>query len=158
MYLQATTTYGSLIPGSEYIRSLVRQGTISTAAARRLREEHPRWGRDKLAVLLHREGISISGSTVGREMKRLKTRGLLVEPENVRQAKLARKRRRKPRYATRKPKGYKVEAPGDLVQVDTLRIRLIPAEERFHLSAWDRVSKFAGMKAYKKQTSRAAAD
>src|SRR4030042_7115283 len=225
MYLRATTTYGSLIPGSEYIRSLVRQGTISAEAGkklrwmdhyarlrnarlscryfgispktfyrwkrrfdpydlttleeesrrprhvrqpqtpvkvieriRELREEHPRWGRDKLAVLLKREGVEISGSTAGREMKKLKTRGLLVEPENVRRAKLAPKRRRKPRYAASKPKGYKVEAPGDLVQVDTLRIRLIPNEERFHFSAWDRVSKFAGMKAYKKQTSRAAAD
>jgi transposase len=173
MYVQATTTYGSLIPGSEYIRSLIRQGTISKDAAKRLRwmdhyarsqnarqtcryfgisaqtfyrwknrydpydlttleeesrrprhvrqpktpvkrierirelrEEHPRWGRDKLAVLLKREGVEISGSTVGREMKKLKARGLLVEPENVRQAKLARKRRRKPRYAVRKPKGY----------------------------------------------------
>jgi hypothetical protein len=37
MYLRATTTYGSLIPGSEYIRSLVRQGTISKDAAKRLR-------------------------------------------------------------------------------------------------------------------------
>ena len=37
MYLRATTTYGSLIPGSEYIRSLVRQGTISPAAAASLK-------------------------------------------------------------------------------------------------------------------------
>jgi hypothetical protein len=37
MYLQAKTTYGSLIPGSEFIRSLVRQGTISPEAARKLR-------------------------------------------------------------------------------------------------------------------------
>jgi len=37
MYLQPTTTYGSLIPGSEYIRSLVRQETISTTAAARLK-------------------------------------------------------------------------------------------------------------------------
>jgi hypothetical protein len=29
--------YGSLIPGSEYIRSLVRQGTISPGAAARLK-------------------------------------------------------------------------------------------------------------------------
>ena len=36
MYVQATTTYGSLIPGSEFIRELVRRGTISRAAARRL--------------------------------------------------------------------------------------------------------------------------
>jgi putative transposase len=225
MYLQATTTYGSLIPGSEFIRSLVRQGTMSPDAAKRLRwmdhyarsgnarltcryfgisaqtfyrwknrfdpydlttleeesrrprrvrqsetpvkvierirelrEERPRWSRDKLAVLLKREGIEISGSTVGREMKKLKARGLLVEPENVRQAKLARKRRRKPRYATRKPKGYKVQNAGDLVQVDTLRARLIPDEDRFHFSAWDKISKFVGMKAYKRQTSSAAAD
>jgi putative transposase len=225
MYLQATTTYGSLIPGSEYIRSLVRQGRVSKDAAKRLRwmdyygrfgnarqtcryfgisaqtfyrwknrydpydlttleeetrrprrvrgpetservverirelrEEYPRWGRDKLAVLLEREGVRTSGATVGRVMKKLKARGLLVEPENVRQAKLARKRRRKPRYASRKPKGYRVEAPGDLVQVDTLEVRLIPNEGRFHFSAWDRVSKFAGMKVYKKQSSTAAAD
>jgi hypothetical protein len=37
MYLQPTTTYGSLIPGSEYIRDLVRQGTISSEAAKKLR-------------------------------------------------------------------------------------------------------------------------
>lgn len=85
-----------------------------------LRQRYPRWGKEKLAVLLAREGLRVSGSTVERVMSRLRARGLLVEPENVRQAKLARKRRRKPGYAVRKPKGYRVEAPGDLVQVDTL--------------------------------------
>ena len=37
MYLRTTQGYGSLIPGSEYSRSLVRQGTVSKEAARRLR-------------------------------------------------------------------------------------------------------------------------
>jgi transposase len=37
MYLKSSTIYGSVIPGSEFIRSLVRQGTISQDAARRLR-------------------------------------------------------------------------------------------------------------------------
>ena len=37
MYLRSAQGYGSLIPGSEYIRSLVRQGTISKGAVRRLR-------------------------------------------------------------------------------------------------------------------------
>jgi transposase len=176
MYPHSATIYGDIIPRSEFIRSLVRQGTISKDAqkrlrwfdyyqqcgnarktcryfgisaqtfyrwknrfdhydlttleessrrphhvrqaqtpsavverVRRLREQYPRWGKEKLAVLLKREGIKISGSTVGRVMKRLRARGLLVEPENVRQAKLARKRRRKPRYAVRKPKDYRVE-------------------------------------------------
>ncbi len=57
-----------------------------------------------------------------------------------------------------KLQGYKVQAPGDLVQVDTLRIRLIPDEERSHFSAWDQFSKFVGMKVYRRQTSTAAAD
>jgi transposase len=202
MYAHAAQGYGFLIPGSEYIRSLVRRGTISKEAARRLRwmdhyaehgnarltcryfgispqtfyrwknrydpydlttleeesrrphrvrlrktpgavekrvlelrDRYPRWGREKLAVLLEREGIRLSGSTVGRVMARLRKRGLLVEPENVRQAKLARRRRRKPRYVVRKPKGYRVEAPGDLVQVDTLQVWLVPKEVRFQFSA-----------------------
>lgn len=225
MYLQATSTYGSLIPGSEFIRDLVRRGEISRGAAHRLRwldyygqcgnarktcryfgisaqtfyrwkarfdpydlttleeesrrpqavrqpetslrvmeriqalrEEYPRWSRDKLAVVLGREGIKISGSTVGRVMARLRARGLLVEPENIRLAKLARKRRRKPRYAVRRPQGYKVEAPGDLVQLDTLQARLLPDERRIQFRAHDVISKRAALKVYKRQTSGAAAE
>lgn len=123
-----------------------------------LRERYPRWGKEKLAVLLRREGIEISGSTVQRVMCRLRARGLLVEPENVRQAKLARRRRRKPRYAVRKPKGYRVEGPGDLVQVDTLQVRLCPNEIRFQFSARDVFIKYDGVRAYKRQTSTAGAD
>jgi len=52
-----------------------------------------------------------------------------VEPENLRQAKLARRRRRKPRYAVRKPKGYRIEAPGDLA--------LVTAELNRQLEEWE---------------------
>ena len=123
-----------------------------------LRDRYPRWGKEKLSILLSREGIKLSGSTVGRVMARLRDRGLLVEPENIRQAKLARQRRRKPRYAVRKPKGYKVEAPGDLVQVDTLHVRLVANQMRFHFSAWDMAVKYGAFRAYRRQTSTAAAD
>jgi len=51
-----------------------------------------------------------------------------------------------------------VEAPGDLVEVDTLRVSLLPDEKRFHFSAWDKLTRLVGMKAYKRQTSTAAAD
>jgi putative transposase len=158
MYLRPTRTYGSIIPGSETIRDLVRQGTISEEGSRRLRwmdhyarhgnarltcrhfgisaqtfyrwknrfdpedlttleaesrrpqhvrqpqtpvkvveailelrTKYPRWGKDKLVVLLRKRGIRTSTSTVGRVMGRLKSRGVLVEPVNVRQAKEARK-------------------------------------------------------------------
>lgn len=123
----------------------------------KLREQYPRWGKDKLAVLLKREGIEASVSTVGRVINRLKAKGLLVEPVNVTMAKLARKRKWKPRYATRKPKGYKINGPGDLVEIDTFRVKLLPDEIRYQFSARDVVIRYDGLRAYKSQTSTKAA-
>jgi len=224
MYLQPTTSYGSLIPGSEYIRSLVRKGTISPGAAARLkwmdhytihqnarltcrhfdispqtfyrwkrrfdpydlttledgshrplhaptpltppavverilalRQKYPRWGKMKLVVLLKREGIKMSASSVGRVMKRLRERGVLVEPYNVRLAREARKRRWKPRYAVRKPQGYRIDSPGDLVQVDTVQIRFRNSEVRYQFSARDAVSRWDCSRAAGRATSNTAA-
>jgi transposase InsO family protein len=124
---------------------------------RKLREQYPRWGRDKLAVLLRREGIDISASSVGRVIHRLKAKGLLVEPVNVVLARKARKRRWKPRYATRKPRGYKIREPGDLVEVDTLTVRLLPDEVRYQFTAREVLFKFDVLRAYKHQSSVKAA-
>jgi len=41
---------------------------------------YPRWGKDKLAVLLWGAGRTVAVSMVGRILTRLKRRGLLVEP------------------------------------------------------------------------------
>ncbi|MBA7520839.1 hypothetical protein ES705_12938 [subsurface metagenome] len=224
MSIGPTNKYGLIIPKASYINSLVRQGTISREAKKRLqwmdhyhkhgnvrftcrhfgispqtfyrwknrfdrydlttlesqssrphripkpqtppqevervkelRERYPRWGKNKLAVLLRREAIEISASTVGRVINRLKEKGLLVEPVNVTMAKRARKRRRKPRYAIRKPKGYKIQGPGDLVEVDTLQVILIPNEIRYQFSARDVVARFDVLRAYKSQSSVKAA-
>lgn len=224
MSIKQVSTYGAVIPGSDFIISLLRQGTISRGAKKRLkwfdhyhkhgnarltcryfgispqtfyrwksrfdpydlttleelsrrphqvrkpktpvevvekihklREQYPRWGRDKLVVLLRRDGLEISASTLGRVIKRLKERGVLKEPVNVTLAKLARKRKWKPRYATRKPRGYKIRGPGDLVEVDTLQVKLLPDVVRYQFSARDVVVKFDGLRAYKSQTSSKAA-
>jgi len=124
---------------------------------RELREKYPVWGKDKLVVLLKREGIVISSSTVGRTINRLKTRGLLKESVNQTLAKLARRKRWKPRYAVRKPKDYLIREPGDLVEVDTLVIKLLPNLVRYQFTARDIVSKRDGLKAYCRQTSFCAA-
>ena len=49
-------------------------------AVLKLRETYPRWGKDKLVVLLHREGFDCSASVVGRILHKLKERGVLREP------------------------------------------------------------------------------
>jgi len=45
-----------------------------------LRLQFPRWGKDKLAVLLRRQHWSVSTSMVGRILAQLKRQGRLVEP------------------------------------------------------------------------------
>lgn len=139
----------------------VRQSQTPAGVVERiriLRERYPRWGKEKLAVLLRREGIRISGSTVGRVMTHLRARGLLIEPENIRQAKLARKRGQKPRYAARKPRDFQANRPGDLVEIDTLQVRICPNEVRFQFGAVDTISRFQAARAYRRQTSTAGAD
>lgn len=131
---------------------------------KQLREQYPTWGKDKLVVLLRRElkregkeNLLVSASTVGRTIRRLKARGYLKEPVNVTLVRLARKRKWKPRYAVRKPKDYQVKVPGDLVEVDTLVIKLLPDLVRYQFTARDIVSKRDGIKAYCRQTSFCAA-
>jgi len=45
-----------------------------------MREQNPKWGKDKLVLLLKKEGVDLSTSMVGRILKKLKERGILVEP------------------------------------------------------------------------------
>ena len=72
----------------------VRQPQTSAGVIRRvhhLRQQYPRWGREKLRVLLRREGIQLSAKTMDRILARLRTQGQLIEPP--RQAISARRRR-----------------------------------------------------------------
>jgi transposase len=119
----------------------LRQPTYSAElvdAVLKLREEYPRWGKDKLVVLLHREGIDCSASMVGRILHRLKERGVLREP--VTNHISARKRQIKRPYAVRKPKEYVAEKPGDIVEVDTLDVRPLPGVILKHFTARDIIS------------------
>ena len=106
-----------------------------------LREQYPRWGKDKLVVLLHQKGWQqVSTSMVGRILTRLKVRGMLKEP--LRSGVSTRKRLWQRPYAVRKPRGYEVKDPGDLVQVDTLDVRPLPGVVLKHFTARDVVSRW----------------
>ena len=45
-----------------------------------LREQYPRWGKDKLVVMIRDRGWQVSTSMVGRILSSLKARGVLREP------------------------------------------------------------------------------
>jgi putative transposase len=108
-------------------------------AVRELRTQYPRWGKDKLVVLLDRQGHETSASTVGRILGYLKGKGELVEPK--RRAISARRRVWRP-YGIRKPKDYVPKAPGDLVQVDTLEVRPLAGISLKQFTARDVISKW----------------
>jgi transposase InsO family protein len=135
-----------------------RQPTASAElvqAVLRLREERPRWGKDKLVVLLRQEGWQLSTSMVGRILTRLKARGILREP--LPNGVWARKRSHPRPYAVRKPRGYAVAQPGDLVQVDTLDVRPCPGVVLKHFTARDMVSRWDVLEAHTRATASTAA-
>jgi len=135
----------------------VRQPTYSAEllnAVLKLREEYPRWGKDKLVLLLRREGFDYSVSMVGRILHRLKKRGILKEaiPNHI----SARKSQRQRPYAVRRPKEYVAREPGDIVEVDTLDIRPLPGVVLKHFTARDIVSRWDVLEAHTRATSHTA--
>ncbi len=122
-------------------------------AVKALRRQYPRWGKEKLTVLLVPRGWDVSVSTVGRILKYLKRRGDLVEPQ--RRAISAKKRIQRP-YAVRKPKDYVPVQPGDLVQVDTLDIRPVAGVILKQFTARDVISKWDVIEARYRATAKTA--
>lgn len=135
----------------------VRQPTYSNEllnAILRLRKQYPRWGKEKLTVLLKRENIQVSVSMVGRILKHLKSKGILIEalPNYI----SIRKRRTVRPYAVRKPKEYQPSLPGDLVELDTLDVRPLPGVILKHFSSYDVVSRWNVLGIYTQATATTA--
>lgn len=125
----------------------VRQPTWSSElamAVRVLRVTNPRWGKDKLPLLLRAQGMTVSVSMVGRILTHLKRSGQLHQPVLPGVTRLRRRLARP--YALRKPKDYPVRQPGDLVEVDTMDLRPLPGiilkqfTSRDLVSRWDVLS------------------
>lgn len=120
----------------------------------RLRDHYPRWGKDKLVVLLRQQGYQVSTSMVGRILRRLKERGVLREPLPNHIS--ARKRTRNRPYALRKPREYEAKEPGDIVQVDTLDVRPLPGVVLKHFTARDVVSRWDVLEAHTRASATTA--
>ena len=126
------------------------------AAVQALRERYPRWGKDKLVVLLRRDGLRLSTSMVGRILAYLARRGVLREPAG-RRISVRQRRWRRP-YAVRQPRDWPIERPGDLVELDTLDIRppgLTHPLKQF--TARDRVSRWDTLELRRNALARTAA-
>jgi transposase InsO family protein len=124
-------------------------------AVKALRLTYPRWGKDKLVILLRRQGIALSTSMVGRILARLQRSGELREPAR-RRLRIGQRRWRRP-YAVRKPADWPVSRPGDLVELDTLDIRPLPGKTWKQFTARDVVSRWDTLELGRRATASAAA-
>jgi transposase InsO family protein len=127
------------------------------AAVREVRLRYPRWGKDKLVVLLRRQGVLLSTSMVGRILARLRRTGELREPRQRRRMSVRQRRWARP-YAIRRPAGWTVERPGDLVELDTLDIRPVSPRVWKQFTARDVVSRWDTIELGRRATAAAAAD
>jgi len=82
VYAYAAKGMQGLEPGSRRPHKVRQPQTPLTTVQRiqALREQYPRWGREKLRVLLEREGIHISAKSIDWVIARLKARGVATSP------------------------------------------------------------------------------
>jgi transposase InsO family protein len=124
-------------------------------AVRELRTRYPRWGKAKLQVLLRRDGVILSTSMVGRILARLRHAGDLREP--LRSIRRRMRAWRRP-YAVRKPAGWAVDRPGDLVQIDTVEIRPSADHPFKQFTARDVISRWDTLEVRRSATARLASE
>lgn len=110
-----------------------------------IRKQYPAWSKYKIQVMLERQGLEVSSSTIGRILKR---RGLINH-------KVSSKRRRaalspKARF----PRGLKISNPGDLIQIDTKYIMLATGFKLYQFTAIDVLTKNRVLRVYQSQSSR----
>lgn len=121
------------------------------------RKEHPRLGKEKLALLLKAHcikwGIKVpSVSTIGRILGDLREQGKLPVVEVNKTARRTKQKQKKLRR-----KDHKADQPGRLVQLDTVEF-FNQGVRRYIITAIDVHTRFAYAKAYSKASSASARD
>lgn len=133
-----------------------KRDTKLVLAVERLRKQHPMWGRDKIAPLVWRQGLDASVSTIGRILKTLVERGVVQSVPSLRRGSRHAPRRHKRTYAKRLPKDTKPTKPGEIVQVDTVHINLVPGKSIRHFTGYCPVAKWTVAEARNRATAAAA--
>ena len=123
----------------------------------RLRQENQRWGKDMLTPILRREGVEVSVSMVGRILTKLKREGRLL-PATLKDPCIVSRPQIRP-YAVRMPRDYLVQAPGDLVQVDTSDVRYDGSARIYkHFGSRDYICRWDVLDVHSSATAHNAAD
>jgi len=148
-----------LEPSSRRPRSVRRPAWSPELVSRveALRREFPAWGKESLTPLLEAEGFGASEATVGRILRHLMDRGLILRVR-TRRHKYRHARRMRRHHAQRLPKSCpKPTKPGERIQIDTLHLGLEPGRWCKHFSAACPVSRWTVADVCDRATSTTAA-
>lgn len=108
---------------SRWLRVRARQWDPRLVAElRRLRDDNPLWSKRKLGPILRAMGWTVSDSTVGRILAEFPKRGRIAQDPAFTRDRKARRPRRP--HAQRLRKALLARAPGDAVQIDSLKVGL----------------------------------
>jgi hypothetical protein len=99
----------------------------------------------------------VSDATVGRILADLVARGVIEPVPALRRRPCARRWTAERRFARRLPREPAANAPGGLIQVDTIFVNLTPTKAIKHFTAYDPIAKWTAGKAFNRATTQAAA-
>jgi putative transposase len=118
-----------------------------------IRRENPTYGKAKIAVILKRDfGIQMSQSTVGRILKHLMNKGLILKSISA-----PRQKRKRNFHKHARPWVYGMRSlkPGQMIQIDHMSVTVNQITVK-HFQAWDPKSKFIQARVYSNATSQTA--
>lgn len=126
------------------------------AELQRLRQDNPLWSKRKLGPILRAEGWAVSDSTVGRMLADLLARGRIAPVAAFTRAAKRRGRPRRP-HARRLRKALLARGPGDVVQIDSLKVGLGHGRQARQFTAIDCASRWSVAMASHRLTAASAA-
>lgn len=124
-----------------------RWGEAEKQLVLRIRRENPTYGKEKIAVIIARDfGKKISTSTVGRIMKLLFAKGMIVKSASA--PRFKRKRNFQKKHAKLwQYKDYSLMKLGESVQIDHMTVTKNGICVK-HFQAWERKSKYIHAQIY----------
>lgn len=141
-----------ILPPSKKPKSLRKSswGESEMQLILRLRRENPTYGKAKISVILKRDhNLMISESTVGRILKHLMSKGLILKSLSAPRQK---RKRNFQKHAQAWKYSMRPVKPGQMVQIDHMSVTVNQITVK-HFQAWDPKSKYIQANVYSNATS-----
>ena len=123
----------------------------------KIRQEYPMFGKEKIRILLQREGVFLSSSTVGRVLTSLFNRNKIVKVSLLKGRKICQRKKIQKRYAQRL-KQERPEKLGELIQIDHMVLSTTYGSQFKEFRATCPITRLSTSQIYTQATAKNARD